>query len=104
MGKIINESSRADVTFILEGGKILHAHRCILLARCRSLEERVRSQGVRSEERDKLRWGINHENHLIYELPNYKFKAFSALMEYLYTDSVKSLRDSSQQNQQPAQN
>ena len=39
MGKIINESSRADVTFVLEGGRILHGHRCILLARCRALEE-----------------------------------------------------------------
>jgi len=51
---------------------------------------------VKSEERDKTRWGINHGNHLIFELSNYKFKAFNALMEYLYTDSVKSLRDSHQ--------
>ena len=42
MGKIINECSRADVTFFLEGGRILHGHRCILLARCRALEERIR--------------------------------------------------------------
>ena len=94
MHKIINEPSRADVTFLLEGGKPLHANRCILLARCRNLEERIRSHGVKSEERDKLKWGINHANHMIYELPAFKFKAFLALMEYLYTDSVKTLHDS----------
>lgn len=59
MRKILNDPSRADVTFLLEDGKILHAHRCILLARCRSLEERVRQIGTKSEERDKLKWGIN---------------------------------------------
>jgi len=68
MKKIINEPSRADVTFILEGGKVFHAHRCILLARCKSFEERVRSYGMKSEERDKLKWGINHANHLSLEL------------------------------------
>lgn len=94
MKKIINEPSRADVTFVLENGKqYLHAHRCILLARCRNLEERVRHNGVRSEERDKLRWGINNPNHLVMELPSFKLKAFTALMEYLYTDTVRSLRN-----------
>lgn len=76
MRKILNEPSRADVTFILEGGKVLHAHRCILLARCRNLEERVRNQGRKSDERDKSKWGINHANHMIFELPNFKLKAF----------------------------
>lgn len=76
MRKIINESSRADVTFILEGGKVFHAHRCILLARCRNLEERIRSQGIKSDERDKHLWGINNQNHLKLELSGYKLKAF----------------------------
>ena len=93
MKKIVNEPSRADVTFILEQGKALHAHRCILLARCRLLEERVRANGVRSEERDKQRWGINHPNHLTLELPQFKVKAFASLLEYLYTDSVCLLRE-----------
>jgi hypothetical protein len=86
MRKIINEPSRADVTFILEGGKVLHAHRCILMARCKALEERVRHQGVNSEERDKVRWGINNPNHKVFDLKHYNLKAFEALMEYVYTD------------------
>ncbi len=89
MRKIINESSRADVTFVLEGGKVFHAHRCILLARCRNMEELVRSQGVKSDDRERLRWGINNQNHLKFELPNFKQKAFQALMEYIYTDNIK---------------
>jgi BTB/POZ domain len=93
MKKIINEPSRADVTFVLEGGKVLHAHRCILLARCRFLEERIRANGVKSDERDKQRWNICNPNHLIFELPTFKQKAFHALMEYLYTDTVRSLRE-----------
>lgn len=52
MRKIINDPSRADITFILEG-KIVHAHRCILFARCRNLEEKVRSQGKKSDEKSK---------------------------------------------------
>ena len=67
MKKIINEPSRADVTFLVEG-KPLHAHRCILLARCRSLEEKIRQSARKSEERDKLRWGISHPNHYILEI------------------------------------
>jgi hypothetical protein len=86
MRKILGEPSRADVTFVLEESKVIHAHRCILLARCRSLEERVRQQGSKSEERDKLKWGIMHPNHLICHLPQFSQKAFLALMEYLYTD------------------
>ena len=97
MRKIINEASRADVTFLLEqGGKAIHAHRCILLARCKFLEERIKALGVRSDERDKLKWGINNINHLTIELPLFKAKAFSALMEYLYTDSVKNLKETGQ--------
>lgn len=67
MKKIINEPSRADVTFIIEG-KPLHAHRCILLARCRNMEERVRNQGKKSDEREKARLGINHPNHITLEI------------------------------------
>lgn len=92
MKKIINEPSRADVTFIIET-KAMHAHRCILLARCRNIEERIRSQGRKSDERDKLRWGINHPNHMIMDIPNVKYKAFNALIEYLYTDNIKSLKN-----------
>ena len=91
MRKIINEPSRADVTFILDGGKVLHAHRCILMARCKTLEERVRQQGVNSEERDKVRWGIINPNHKIFDLKYYNLKAFEALMEYVYTDQIKLL-------------
>ena len=76
MRKILGEPSRADVTFVLEEGKVIHAHRCILLARCRSLEERVRGTGVKSEDRDKLRWGINHAQHLVCQLPQFSLKAF----------------------------
>jgi hypothetical protein len=101
MRKLVNDPTRADVTFVLEGGaKFLHAHRCILLARCRGLEEIVRTKGKKSEERDKQRWGISHPSHLVYELPSFKLTAFQALMEYLYTDSVKQLKDSSHQSNQ----
>jgi hypothetical protein len=91
MKKIINESSRADITFLVEG-KPVHGHRCILLARCRSLEEKIRLIGSRTEEKDKVRWGINHQNHLTMEIQGVKNKSFLALLEYLYTDNIKSLK------------
>lgn len=59
MKKIINEPSRSDVTFLVEG-KPVHAHRCILLARCRNLEEKVRNFGKKSDEKEKAKWGINN--------------------------------------------
>eukprot|EP00347_Sterkiella_histriomuscorum_P007830 403347403 len=96
MKKIINEPSRADVTFIVES-RPLHAHRCILFARCRSIEEKIRQSCRRSEERDKMRWGINHPNHVIMDIPEVKFKAFLGLIEYLYTDNMKCLK--SEQNE-----
>jgi hypothetical protein len=92
MKKIVNEVSRADVTFILEG-KPLHAHRCILLPRCRGLEEKVKAIGKKSEDRDKNKWGINHNHHLTVEIPNMKYKSFLAFVEYLYTDKIKSLKN-----------
>ncbi len=92
MKKIINEPSRADITFLVEG-KPLHAHRCILLARCRSLEEKIRQYARKTEERDKLRWGTNHPNHFVLEVLDVKYKAFLALVEYLYTDNIKSLKN-----------
>jgi hypothetical protein len=67
MRKIINDPSRADITFVLEGGKVIHAHRCILLVRSRTLEDKVRTMGKRSDERDKIKWGINNPNHLVLE-------------------------------------
>jgi hypothetical protein len=92
MKKIINESSRADITFIVEG-KPLHAHRCILFVRCRSLEDKIRREARKSDEREKNKWSITHPNHLILEISNVKYKAFLGLIEYLYTDNIKSLKN-----------
>mmetsp|Transcript_5769 Transcript_5769/g.5232 ORF Transcript_5769/g.5232 Transcript_5769/m.5232 type:complete len:208 (+) Transcript_5769:151-774(+) len=92
MKKIINDPTRCDVTFLVEG-KPLHAHRCILFARCRSLEEKVRLQGRKSDDRDKNKWSINHPNHSILEIPNVKHKSFLALIEYIYTDTIRSLKN-----------
>lgn len=91
MKEIINETSRADVTFMVEG-KPVHAHRCILYARCRTLEEKVKQSGRKSDERDKAKWGINHPNHLTLDVPTISYKAFIGFMEYLYTDKIRSLK------------
>lgn len=88
MRKILNDPSRADVTFLVEGRPV-HAHRCILLVRCKQLEEKIRNNCRKSEERDRMRWSVNHPNHVILEIPNLKHKAFLGLIEYLYTDSLK---------------
>ena len=92
MKKIINEPSRADVTFIVDN-KPIHAHRCILFARCRSIEEAIRAKGRKGEEKDKSRWGIIHPNHVTMDIPIVNFKSFLALIEYLYTDNIKSLKN-----------
>ena len=92
MKKIVNEPSRADVTFIVEG-KPVHAHRCIMFVRCRALEERIRNLAKRTDDRDKTKWGINHPNHMTLEIQHVNHKSFIGFLEYLYTDKIKSLKN-----------
>eukprot|EP00349_Pseudokeronopsis_sp_Brazil_P005189 CAMPEP_0202966770 /NCGR_PEP_ID=MMETSP1396-20130829/11325_1 /ASSEMBLY_ACC=CAM_ASM_000872 /TAXON_ID= /ORGANISM="Pseudokeronopsis sp., Strain Brazil" /LENGTH=232 /DNA_ID=CAMNT_0049691009 /DNA_START=1027 /DNA_END=1722 /DNA_ORIENTATION=+ len=96
MKKIVNDATRCDITFLVEG-KPLHAHRCILFARCSALEERVRQVAKRSDERDRARWGINHPNHSVMEVGGIRYKSFLGLMEYVYTDTVRSLKGNQQE-------
>lgn len=56
MRKIVNDPTRADVTFLLDG-KPIHAHRCIIMVRCPKLHERIEYEGRISEEKDKRKWG-----------------------------------------------
>jgi len=37
------------------------------MVRCKTLEESIRHHGVNSDERDKIRWGINNPNHKVLE-------------------------------------
>jgi RCC1 and BTB domain-containing protein len=45
MRKIINEPTRSDVTFLVEG-KPVHSHRIIIMARCKRLHEKIKQQGI----------------------------------------------------------
>lgn len=90
MKKIINEPTRADVTFLVDNGeKPIFAHRCIIMARCRRLHEKIAQEGRVSEERDKNRWGTTMKNHMTFVVKNTSYKAFVAFVEYLYTDNLQ---------------
>jgi len=92
MKKIINEPSRADITFVLEGRPI-HAHRCIILARCRALEEQIREKGTKSDERTRLKYGTQVPTHYQLEIPSMRYRAFLGFIEFLYTDNIQSLKN-----------
>lgn len=44
LGKIINNPTRADIIFIVEG-KEYYAHKCIIFARCKPLDEFIKQEG-----------------------------------------------------------
>lgn len=67
MKKIINDSSRADVTLLLNG-KPLHAHRCILMVRCKALDDKIKLLGRKSEERERNKWNIINDKHVVLEI------------------------------------
>ena len=77
MRKMLNNSARSDVTFIVEGRPI-YAHRCIIMARCEPLERMLEGPMRESQERDIV-------------LHDMKYDPFFAFVEFLYTDHVEGL-------------
>ncbi|KAG6977154.1 hypothetical protein JG688_00000644 [Phytophthora aleatoria] len=75
--KMLNNSTRSDVTFVLEG-RPLFAHSCILVARCEPLENMLDG---------RMKEGSQPE----IVIPEYSYDVFAALMEFLYTDQVAAL-------------
>ncbi|KAF1794231.1 SKP1/BTB/POZ domain [Phytophthora cactorum] len=75
--KMLNNSTRSDVTFVLEG-RPLFAHSCILVARCEPLEKMLDG---------RMKEGSQPE----IVIPEYSYDVFAALMEFLYTDQVAAL-------------
>ncbi|KAK1945014.1 RCC1 and BTB domain-containing protein 2 [Phytophthora citrophthora] len=75
--KMLNNSTRSDVTFVVEG-RSLFAHSCILVARCEPLEKMLDG---------RMKDGSQSE----IVIPEYSYDIFAALMEFLYTDQVAAL-------------
>ncbi|OWZ21506.1 RCC1 and BTB domain-containing hypothetical protein [Phytophthora megakarya] len=75
--KMLNNSTRSDVTFVVEG-RPLFAHSCILVARCEPLEKMLDG---------RMKDGSQPE----IVIPEYSYDVFAALMEFLYTDHVVAL-------------
>ncbi|DAZ94789.1 TPA: hypothetical protein N0F65_002402 [Lagenidium giganteum] len=79
MKKLVNNPNRSDVMFVVEQRR-LHAHSCILTARCDIL--------------DKMLDGRMRESSLSeIEIPDHSYEVFAAFLEYLYTDDVESVRN-----------
>eukprot|EP00742_Colponemidia_sp_Colp-10_P003198 GILJ01003407.1.p1 GENE.GILJ01003407.1~~GILJ01003407.1.p1 ORF type:complete len:594 (-),score=58.29 GILJ01003407.1:163-1944(-) len=86
MRKLINSSARSDVTFIVEG-KQVHAHRCIIMSRCRPLEEQIEALATPSVPQQSSR----RKQHVTLPITTGSHQAFVAFIEYLYTDMVETL-------------
>jgi len=78
---LINNPSRSDVIFIVEGQPI-YAHRCIVMTRCEPLE--IMLEGSMKEAFEKE-----------VELKDIRYHLVLALLEFLYTDEVQSLSSNS---------
>lgn len=79
LAKLLNNSARSDVTFIVQGMPI-YAHRCVIMCRCDPLE-RMLDGPMRESTQQKI---VLHDQ---------SFDVFMALLEYLYTDRVQALQE-----------
>ncbi len=76
---LLNNPIYSDVTFSVEG-RAIYAHRCILGARCEILEKML--DGPMRESASPT-----------ITLPDVSYAAFTALLEYLYTESARVFRE-----------
>ncbi|CAM9563936.1 unnamed protein product [Pylaiella littoralis] len=77
--RLVNNPSRSDVTFAVEG-KQIYGHRCIIGARCEPLERMLDGP---------MREACSAEG--VIPLPNHRHAVFLAFLEFLYTDKVIAL-------------
>lgn len=72
--QLLNNPQRNDVRFIVED-RVIHAHRCILLARCEPLAKMLDGSMRESQEGE-------------IPMPGVQYNVFLAFLEFLYTDEV----------------
>ncbi|CAM9808966.1 unnamed protein product, partial [Phaeothamnion confervicola] len=72
--KLLNNPARSDVTFRI-GSRIIHGHRCVLMARCEPLDRMLDGPMREASEREVAVGDCSYE-------------VFLALLEYLYTEEV----------------
>ena len=77
---LLDDDTCSDVTFLVES-KPIHAHRCIVMARCEPLRAMMQAPMLESTMCEL-------------EIQDVKFETFRGLLEFLYTDTVRALFDS----------
>ena len=76
---LLDDDTCSDVTFLVES-KPIHAHRCIVMARCEPLRAMMQAPMLESTMCEL-------------EIQDVKFETFRGLLEFLYTDTVRQLFD-----------
>ena len=74
MAGLLGSEDFADVTFVVEGRRIV-AHKAVLCARCDYFRHMLHS-GMAETRQDDI------------SLPDIRYKAFRSLLEYIYSDRV----------------
>ena len=87
MKRLINDPTRADVTFLLKD-KEVHAHRCMIMVRCKTLEEYIRTHSIESSELQRMKIGTLSKAHRLVQLREHNTAPFLHFLEYVYTDSL----------------
>ena len=76
---LLDDDTCSDVTFLVESRPI-HAHRCIVMARCEPLRAMMQAP-------------MRESTLCEFEIQDVKYETFRALLEFLYTDTVRQLFD-----------
>jgi alpha-tubulin suppressor-like RCC1 family protein len=92
MKKLLKDSSRCDITFNV-GNEVFHAHRCIILVRCKDMHVHINKEAIESDEDFREEIGTNCINHKILDIVDWRPLAFQVLLEFIYTGMVQNVQD-----------
>lgn len=95
LGELVNNPMRSDVVFLLSNVR-LHAHSCILMARCEPLEKMLDGrmiEGSLSEIRiPDYSVRLQSRRRITSDMNDVQPEVFEVFLEFLYTDEVQSIQ------------
>ena len=81
-----------DVSFDIEG-KLIHAHRCIIMVRCKGLHEEIEDEAIESSSEKREQIGTNAKTHHILKISDIQSQAMLLFLEFIYTGMIQNVRD-----------
>jgi len=85
--KLLKNTSRADVIFMVEG-KEIYGHRCIIYARCKELDILIKKEGIKIESGKPIKTEL--------KINDVGYETFQKILTFLYTDKIELQYDKAQ--------